>query len=255
MADINSVPYIPAYPQVVEEMDAVEGAEGPHPAMTHSQSYHIGMSREYRYGARAGAAGPAVSASSGSSGSNGSNGSTSIAKAAAPTAANVQRAEDVPAVPSLQYAATAKVPQAEPLPKLYFSSHSASMVTPEMIEHIEAPDLLPTDFNEDMLLKELSSDSPPPHPSLLFADTAPVAGAVAADRKRRVTPTVKFTLEEAKEASDEKIMEGFTMVHSDNLYGDDEEVDDDESPQSDGEEEDEDESPDEAMDRPAMVRT
>jgi len=139
---------------------------------------------------------------------------------------------------------------------------SRAALTPEMIEHIEAPDLLPTDFNEDMLLKELSSNSPPPaHPSLLFAETAPVAGAVAvgAGRKRRAPPTVTFTLEEAKEASDEKLQEGFTMVamvDSDNLYGDDgEEEDDGDEPSSEREEEDDEDSGDEAMDRPPMVRT
>jgi len=240
MADINSVPYIPAYP-TVDEL-AVEGAEGPLPAVTYSQSYHIGMSREHRsYGAR-----PAPSSGSSSGGSNANNGP--IAKAAAQNAA-----EEVPALPSMQYAATAKVPpRADPMPKLCFSSHSASMVsqstlTPEMIENIEAPPLLQEDIHEDVL--QQFSPSPPP---LSFAVTAPVKGAIGRDRTHRITPA-KFTLEQAKNAPDDELQEGFTML---NDY-DDEEVDDEEQSELAGAGEDEDDnvSGDEAMDVPVMVRT
>merc|ERR1719273_2933312 len=100
MSNMASVPYIPAYP--IEELDAVdvEGAEAPTPVMMHSQSYHVGMGAMYRTG------NDRYRCISASSGSN-----TSSAASIGSIPKVVER--DIPSLPNLQYAATAKAPRNE----------------------------------------------------------------------------------------------------------------------------------------------
>lgn len=248
----------------------VEGPEGQTPAMFHSQSHRVPLAPTHPMKYRPYAV-PTESALSASSVS-----SNDLANQAVDDAVST-----VPSLQKMAYAQTAHVIRARDdaddiagapspaVPKLQFASQSAW--APDLLEKIEAPDLLAFDVdenddddNEDDIFAAAPGRA---RPTLQMAITAPVAGAIingmkAASRgqdasKLKQGPVTR-DIEEMKKLSDAALNEGFTMLcdDEDDLYGDDELVDDEAEDDATtlGKKEDDD-SGDDMMDRPQLGRT
>jgi len=218
-----------------EEVDPVVAAEPLCPSMAaQSQSYHAGMFKERP-----------------TAGSSGNSSSHSTSSSTAKQEVNER------SIPSLTYSASAHPPgvAAPSTAKLCFSysaggrssihsssSRTAATMTPEMMDIIEAPDLLPYDVdgNDDFI----------PTPPAAQSQCTPMLQALTVS----APPPRILTVEEAQRAPDKELEEGMVMLTG---YGDDDDDDDDDEEDSDGEGDDGDDhedSGDDAADRPRMER-